>query len=200
MKELKSALTAFFITAGVFCSLISLLGIFLIPARVGSPEKPVGETVSGIDYNSAPEPVSIAVVGADQTAALIYLGFKTISVDVYLFESAEQLKGAEADYYMELPSGFLGKLCDRMGGLTLSNSGSDELFFGVALEHYATQDNSIRKMTEISNAFFKKIAKMGLSSEDFMFIIENTETNLNYPACYDMMEYIPELFGNCYFR
>lgn len=199
MKKYKTVATAFIITALFFCSALCLLGIFLVPAEVGTPELPAGETVSGIDYGSAPEPISIRVTSSDG-GALLYLGFNTRSVDVRLFENGIDSEAADADYYIKLSDGFLGRFCDRLGGLTLNVSGQKETYFGVALEQYIAEDRDIYKMREISSAFFEKIAKTGLSSEDFAFIIEDVETDLNFPVCYDIQGFIPELFANCYYR
>lgn len=200
MKKYKTAATAFIITALLFCSALCLFGIFLVPAEVGVPERPAGESVSGINYASAPDPISIKVFSQDGRGAYLYLGFNTLSVDVRLFEDSAELESVESDYYIKLSEGFLGGLCDRLGGLTLNVSGQKETYFGVALEQYFGKEPSLNKMREISSAFFEKISKTGLSIDDFTFIIENGETDLNFPVCYDIREYIPELFANCYYR
>ncbi len=199
MKQFKTAVTAFLITLGAFCSLLFTLGILIVPARVGSPEIFAGESLSGVDYASAPDPVSIKVLSSCG-GILLYLDFRSVSVDVYLSEDASALRDAETDRYIEFYDGFAGRLCDRMGGLTLVGSGGKETYFGPALEQYLKTDPSRRKLEEITAAFFEKISNTGLSSEDFAFIIENGRTDLNFPFCYDMMEYLPELFANCNFR
>ena len=199
MKKYKTAVTVFIITALIFCSMLCLLGIFLIPAQVGVPQLPTGENISGITYGSAPSPISIKIF-SPFGGALLYLGFNTLSVDVRLFEDSADLERVETDYYIKLSDGFLGRFCDRIGGLTLNLSGQRELYFGVALEQYIAEDRDLYKMREISSAFFEKISKTGLSTEDFVFIMENGETDLNFPVCYDIREYIPELFANCYYR
>ena len=199
MKKYKTAVTVFIITALIFCSMLCLLGIFLIPAQVGVPELPTGENISGITYGSTPSPISIKIF-SPFGGALLYLGFNTLSVDVRLFEDSTDLERVETDYYIKLSDGFLGRFCDRIGGLTLNLSGQRELYFGVALEQYIAEDRDLYKMREISSAFFEKISKTGLSTEDFVFIMENGETDLNFPVCYDIREYIPELFANCYYR
>ncbi len=200
MKDFKTAATAFFITAGFFCSILCMVGIFLLPAQVGTVEIPADETVSGIDYSKAPDPISIKVISATGSGAVLYFGFRTVTLDVYLFENSDDMTELKTDYYVELSDGFPGKFCDRIGGVAIENSGETENFFGAALEQYSTNNLNREKMLKISSAFFEKIAKTGLSSEDFKFIMNNVKTDLNFPTCYDMMEYLPELFENCNFR
>ncbi len=200
MKNFKASAIAFFITLGFFCSLLCTVGMLLLPAQVGTVKLPTNENLSGIDYSKAPDPISIKVISANHGGAVLYFGFKTVTLDVYLFENSGDITDLQTDYYAVLTEGFLGKLCDRLGGITIENSGKTEAFFGAALEQYSSPKPDRDKMLKISSAFFEKIAKTGLSSEDFKFIIKNVETDLNFPTCYDMMEYLPELFENCNFR
>ena len=55
-------------------------------------------------------------------------------------------------------------------------------------------DFETRKM--IIEAFFQKIAKIGLSSGDFKFIIEETENDLVYPVCYGWIDKIGVMAEN----
>ncbi len=199
MKNFKRAATAFFITAGAFCSIICMVGMFLLPVRVGSSEIPAGENISGIDYAKAPDPISLKIFSNEGGGMLLYFNFSAVTVKAYLFERGEDLLQADTDYYMEFGGGFAGRLCDRFGGIEMESFGRKELYLGPALEQYLKTDGGIYKMQEISAAFFEKIANTGLSSEDLAFIMENGETDLNFPLCYDMLEYLPELFANVYF-
>ena len=95
MKKYKTVATAFIITALFFCSALCLLGIFLVPAEVGTPELPAGETVSGIDYGSAPEPISIRVTSSDGGALLYF----------YLTKFSDFVKSAITSPSASIPPG-----------------------------------------------------------------------------------------------
>ena len=200
MKNFKTALTAFVITAGAFCSLICMVGMFLLPAEVGSAKLPAGDNVSGIDYAKAPDPISLKILCPEGSGMLLYLNFSAVTAEVYLFENAENLAQADTDYYIEPYVGFAGRLCDRLGGIELGEQGRKELYFGPSLEQYAADRKDKEALKEISSAFFEKFANIHLSSEDLAFIIENGKTDLNFPLCYDMLEYLPQIFANVTFR
>ena len=75
--------------------------------------------------------------------------------------------------------------------------GQNSLWFSSALEEFCKNELTEEEFQEISCKFFEKISKTGLSSEDFMFIIEESDTRLPYSVCYDWIPYISELFANC---
>ena len=79
---------------------------------------------------------------------------------------------------------FLVSFCDRIGGIDLGEGGQKRRFFSAGLRQKLGEKLSLNDRREIISAFFEKIAKIGLSSDDFEFIIEKTDTNLSYPACY----------------
>ncbi len=182
-----------------------LLGILLLPAVIGRAPDRVGEEISGIDYYpDLPENCALLALGEEGEGALIYLDFADISVRVYPF-AANAAEGAEAlgykiGYTMEISDRFLCRLCDRLGGVDMSVSGKTERFSSASLAPLLEKRPTEEEMLKISSAFFEKIAKTGLSSGDFMFIIEGVRTDLNYPVCYDWIGYLPELFSNCIFQ
>lgn len=178
-----------------------LLSIFLLPATLGGEENPAAEELGGVDYTRRPLGAGLLFVDDRDRGAFIFLDFEGTSAHVCLLpenatESAEQLTW-RTEYTFLMKEGFLGGLADRLGGVQMTLGGQNSLWFSTALEEFCKNDLEEEEMYEISCKFFEKISKTGLSSEDFMFIIEESETRLPYSVCYDWIPYVSELFANC---
>ncbi len=202
MKINRSAVISVLATLSVCTGLLTLAGILLIPAELSSPEQSVHENISGVGYADYPPSCGLLFTDEEDRGAFIYLDFENIVTQVHLFpENAEENASKLSyltHYTLRLPENFSAQLCDRLGGIEMTDDeGVKSLFFGAALTQYEEKDLSADKMLKISLAFFEKIANMGLSSEDFMFIIELADTELTYSVCYDWIPHIREMFCNC---
>lgn len=202
MKITRSSVIAALATVAVCTGLLTLAGILLIPARIASPEQSVHENISGVGYTEHPSGSGLLFTDNSGRGAFIYLDFENIVTQVYLFPENAETKAESLPYLkhytLRLPDGFAAALCDRLGGIEMTDeAGSEALFFSTALTEFCEKDMSDDKMLKISLAFFEKISKIGLSSEDFMFIIELAETDLSYSVCYDWIPHIREMFCNC---
>ena len=180
--------------------ILTLFGVLLLPAVLEGPATTAQESVSGIEYSSLPENKSILITGEKGEGILINLNFEEIVTNIYIFDKDAQERARDTgyiiDYTMAVDNNFLLAFCDRMGGIELEKDGSKERYLSAALENFVSSGINAEKMLQICDSFFDKFSKSGLSSGDFMFIIENSETNLNYPICYDWIDYISEMFCN----
>lgn len=202
MKNGKKTALVSLITVMVLSGILLLAGIILIPAQLVSPEKSAQENISGIGYFDYPPDCGILLCGASGQGVFLYFDFENILTEVRIFpenaESEAERTSCRTDYTLYLPDGFLGALCDRLGGIEMTDEkGEKELFFSVALDDFVKNATSVDNLLKISSAFFEKISKTGLSSGDFMFIIELAETNLPYSVCYDWIPYMEDMFRNC---
>ena len=196
----KNAIITVLTTLAVLLGLTLGTAMLLIPAVLGSVKEPAGENISGIPYSDPPASQTLLILDGEDRGALIHLDFADIATHVYLFESdaaaaAEELP-FEATYRMKIDKAFPPRLCDRIGGIDIENEGATERYFSASLAEFCGEDPDYDKMLKISRSFFEKIANMGLSSEDFMFIIEVTDTDLTYSVCYGWIDRIPEMFSN----
>ena len=200
----KSAFCTVLITLLVLTAITAGVAMLLIPAVIGTPEAPAGESVSGIEYSSAPQNQALLVTDEAGRGALIYLNFEDITTHVYLFEEGAAENAAllpfNVTYRMKLPPDFAGRLCDRLGGIDLEIDGKTERYFSSSLSEFLSDAPDYEKLLIITKKFFEKIANIGLSSEDFMFIIELTDTDLTYSVCYGWINRISELCGNCVYH
>lgn len=184
--------------------ILTLFGVLLLPAVLEGPATTAQESVSGIEYSALPENKSILITGEKGEGILINLNFEEIVTNIYIFDKDAQERAQDTgyiiDYTMAVDNNFLLAFCDRMGGIELEKDGSKERYLSAALENFVSGGLNEEKMLQICDSFFEKFSKSGLSSGDFMFIIENSDTNLNYPICYDWIDYIPEMFCNCVYQ
>ena len=124
---LKSAFCTVLITLLVLTAITAGVAMLLIPAVIGTPEAPAGESVSGIEYSSAPQNQALLVTDEAGRGALIYLNFEDITTHVYLFEEGAAENAAllpyNVTYRMKLTPDFAGRLCDRLGGIDLEIDG-----------------------------------------------------------------------------
>ncbi len=202
MKISKSSVISVLATLAVCTGLLTLAGILLIPAELSSPEQSVHENISGVGYSDYPPSCGLLLTDQEDKGAFLYLDFENIVTHVYLFDENATEKAQNLSYLthytLNLPEDFTARLCDRLGGIEMTDeNGEKALFFGTALTEFTKKGLTDEKILKISLSFFEKIANMGLSSEDFMFIIELADTDLTYSVCYDWIPHIREMFCNC---
>lgn len=199
----KSIITTALITLVILLGISVGVALLLVPAVIGTPESPAGENVSGVGYASPPQNQALLITTATEQGALILLNFDDTLTHIYLFEENAEESVASLPYVvtcrMEIPEDFLGRLCDRLGGIDIEQEGKTQRYFSASLSEYAGKSPSKEKMLIISKSFFEKIANIGLSSEDFMYIIELCNTDLTYSVCYGWINNISEMCSNCIF-
>ena len=188
----------------VVTGLLTLVGILLLPAEIAPPEQSVHENIYGIGYTDYPASKGLLLTFEDSSGVFIYLDFSSLLTHTYIFEENAEENAKKLpffkDYTINADSDFLYSLCDRLGGIEIADSkGETTLFFSPALREFVEEGLNDEKRLQICVSFFDKFAKSGLSSEDFMFIIEDTQGNLSYSVCYDWIPHIKEMFCNYVF-
>lgn len=188
----------------IFCSVIfTICGILLVPAEIKSVPAPAGDTVSGIKYYPDAKNSGVLLLFESGGGAMTYLDFESGRIYIFPYDKNPlqnaNLEGYDINYTISLTNEFLCRLCDRLGGVIISEGGSNIRYSSVGLGIKLKESNDKNAKIKIISAFFEKIAKIGLSSDDFMFIIENTDNNLVYPICYHWIEPFKDLAGNCIF-
>ncbi len=199
MKKGRAASVLFsvIISSAVFF----LIGLIMLPAELdfSDNQTPVGDEISNIPYYNK-ENLSLLFSLPDSSGGLIYLNFdeNKIELKVYSDHAAEQAEKSRygVDYTLKGDSEMLCTLCDRIGGIELMEGGGKRRYFSAGLRQKLSEKLSFSERCEIALSFFKKISKIGLSSDDFMFIIKETETNLSYPICFGFMDSVKALAEN----
>lgn len=181
--------------------ILTAVGILLLPAELASPEKAAHENISGIGYTDEIPPASLLFVFPDSSGLLIDFDFTSLISSCYLFSgNAEEEAAAlpyQIDYTFYPEKDFLPRLADRLGGVEIvSEKGEKRLYFSAAVSEFCEKGLTEENRIILVDSFFDKIAKMGLSSEDFMFIIEKGKGNISYSVCYDWIPHIKTMFLN----
>ncbi len=195
-------------TATVFvCSLAVFLltAYFYLELNLPREQQEAGKSESSVPYQkSTNENTCILVRLPDSSAVLLYLDFKAGKVSTALMEkytAGDEAKiGYKADFYIAPDYYDLASFLDRLGGIEPDLGEGDYRYTGVQIIDMSKNGKiSPQAYREILKSTFLKIAQRGLLLDDFIYIIENTETNLTVPDCYYWPEYTAELFSRAVF-
>ena len=199
-KSNKIVIAAMSVFAAIlgFCTFI---GILLLPAEIAPPKQSVHENIEGIGYTKYPSSRGLLFLGEDGSGVFIFLDFSSISTYLYVFpENAEEnteLLPYVTDAVFNIKSDFLPRLSDRLGGIEMTDeTGEKSICFSSSLMVFCEEKLNYDKLLQLCISFFEKISKIGLSSEDIMFIIEETDSNISFSVCYDWIPHIKEMFCN----
>lgn len=188
------------ISLGIFLS----LGLIFLPIALNSPSSFVVEEESDIPYAPRFQNSGVLYLSDDGSGLLIFLNFdaKTAAVNLFLSDAEKAALGSgfEINYIIRGSDLFLCEFCDRLGGVDIVENGVERRFSGAALKQKLKNSSTLFEKAEISEGFFKVFSKIGLSLEDFQFIIENTKTNLNFPVCFSWKDVLKDTLSNYVFE
>jgi len=86
---------------------------------------------------------------------------------------------------------------DILGGIEMSDGEEVLRYTGVQISDMLSRNaDSDAISREIILKLVEKIEKTGFQNEDFLYIIENSNTDLTVPDCYYWPEYISAICGN----
>ena len=201
MKKFKVIAVGLLISACTITGLLSLIGILLLPAQLASPERAAHENISGIGYTEEIPSSTLLFVFPDTSGLLIHFDFSSLCTNYYVLNEKAEEKAAELPYQIDYnffpEEDFLPRLADRLGGVEIEDeNGEKKLCFSAAVQEFCEKELTEENRIILVDSFFDKIAKMGLSSEDFMFIIEVGKGNISYSVCYDWISHIKTMFSN----
>ena len=160
---------------------------------------------SNVPYASPlPDSAGILLSLPDESGYLIYLNFSTDSITVAkieeLQENAESYFGYPVNFTIVTDYNHLANLIDRLGGIELEDSGETFRYTGFQVLERIDSDylnNDLKR--EVIRKFFEAVSLSGISKEDFIYIIENTETDITVPDCYYWPPYIAQMAENLQF-
>jgi len=163
--------------------------------------EPAENKVSSVPYSpDVPENAGVMFKIGDK-AVLCYLDFeyKSLSVVFDSFETkiGDQLYGYSVDYVVEGNLGLLEGIVDNISGIELATETETFRFTGVQISELVAEKMEEKDfLCEIILKICEKIEKTGFQNTDFLYIIENSETNLTVPDCYYWQDYISALCAN----
>ena len=207
MKEkVKKNLKFILIFSGIIllCCLV-MIGSSYLYLEISLNYSETDTTESNIPYaEPLPESAGILLYLTEDEGYLIYLNFKDDNITIAKIEDTqEELKdyfGYEINYTITTDYIVLANFIDRLGGIELYDNGETLRYTGLQVLdkiNLAKENDDLKR--EVIRRFFETVSTNGISKEDFVYIIENTETDLTVPNCYYWPPYISEIAKNTRF-
>lgn len=150
-----------------------------------------------VPYSSVPESAAI-LLNLPHGRFWLHLDFESLTLTV---KNQIPDEFTDDEYFtVSADERLTAGMIDRVGGIELLTDGELLRFTG----HQVTELlNSSVDPTELRNAaikeYLKKAGEVGISRQDLVFMIENSETDLTVPDCFYWPEYTAELCRNCKF-
>ena len=194
-KYFKTALLLFFSTLIFFG-----LSYFYLSSSLERNKKQTEKNEEHISYYEDIENCGIKVSLPGEINLLIYLDFtKEISYIIYIDNNMGDYFGYSEDYKITFDYQTLSLFIDRFGGIDMPADYEMQRYTGVQICDMLQQDKSKEFIYDLLDAQFKKISQIGISNEDFVFLIKNTSTNLTVPVCFYWPEHMQNMFSNATF-
>lgn len=150
--------------------------------------EPVKKNESEIPYSYIPDNAGV-MFEFYEDKIFTYLDFENEKISVIFANNADisdgYVYGYRIDYTVKPNSVLAAGVIDSVGGIELSVDGEMLRYTGVQISDLlsVTPDSEVLKR-QIISVLFEKISQVGLMKTDFVYIIENSDTDLTVPDCY----------------
>lgn len=150
-------------------------------------------------YNEPlPSSVGILLKVEDSHGYLFYLNFLNDELLVACIdnpsEDTQEYYGYPISYRLSCSNEFVADFIDRLGGIDFYENGKNLRYTGYQIvdKIASLKDNNDLKR-EVLRRIFDKISDVGLTKDDFAFIISQTDTDLTIPDCYFWPPYFTKI-------
>ncbi|MBQ8267756.1 MAG: hypothetical protein IJZ21_05170, partial [Clostridia bacterium] len=99
----------------------------------------------------------------------------------------------ETDYQL------IGGIVDRVGGVNVEVNGETLRYTGVQIIDLISVNPDEDMKAQVITQIFRQISENNFSKDDFIYIIENSKSNLTVVDCIYWLDYIGEMRGNINF-
>lgn len=156
-----------------------------------------------VPYERLPQNCGIAFVYPDSSATLMYLDFENICIRLLAIPQfigeQELYHGYTADYTVQTSYELIEGIVDRIGGVNISYSDETMRYTGIQVIDLISEGCDDELKNQLLAEIFKQISKNNFSKDDFVYIIENSESNLSIIECIYWCEYIKDMSGRISF-
>lgn len=152
-------------------------------------------------YSYTPQNVNILFSVLDYKTLLCF-DFEKENIRIYNIDyenESYEFYGNETDFFVDCNLKALSYIVDGIGGVELSLTEETLNYTGTQIKEILEYNTDIKINHMILKDIIYKISLNGLLKEDFLLIIENCDTNLTVPDCYDWEKYIAKLCKNAVF-
>lgn len=192
-KKLKLFLTTVIICLSC-CIVFVGVGYFYLDSEL----EEVKQNVESVPYYmEAPDNVGVIIEIAGQKTFL-FLDFYYKGINI-IFDAEKHLEnetvmGYPVDHYVIGGFPLLEGIIDIVGGIELEADGELLRHTGVQVTDILSTSTDYDNQEKIViEKIIEKISKNGFQREDFLYIIENSDTTLTVPICYYWADYMKEL-------
>ncbi len=195
---LKKILIIFFCGASVFAASYAYLNFSFKKSMAKIDQKE-----ENVPYEHIPDNAGIGFLLPDGSALLTYLNFKEKCINVINVEQYDKSNnmyfGYTMDYTVQVNHTLIAGLVDRVGGVAIRANGEMLRYTGVQVVDAISnsKDNDIKE--QIITEIFRRISENGFSKEDFVYIIQNSKTDLSLLNCIYWINDINKICDNIVF-
>ena len=164
---------------------------------VTQKEDVTDNSVSSVPYYSVPENAGVMFeIGSRKT--FIYLDFEEENASVIFADDLknynDEIYGYCVDYRIKTDDELLAGIIDILGGIDIEFENETLNCTGIqVLELIQTENDTATFRRKVTEKIIERIGEKGMMGEDFLYIIENSKTNLTLPDCYFWAEHIANL-------
>ncbi len=182
----------------VCCAIYITVGYFYLDNKLAKTKV---ETPS-VPYSSEePENAGVMVdINGKKTYFFLDFYYKNLTIifDAENYIEDDTVFGYPIEHFIEGDYGLLADIVDLVGGIELENETEENLrYTGVQIVEILNQNVENSSFNrEIIYKIIEKIRDNGFKKEDFLYIINNSETTLTVPICYYWADYMKELCGS----
>lgn len=202
---MRQKIKSFLITAGVMTMCIALFFAVAVGVLAPVPEQAGGDN-EGVPYFNTDLPDSKGFLFNFLGGGGVFINFDFYSekTAVIIFDdnvpSDEILRyGYTADVVLQADYDFLARFIDLYGGLELETDSETGRYTGVQVTDMLAHSTSKALKKRVTGELLDKILQNGFTKEQLLFIIENTETDFNYPDGYILIDNLRYPLRNIYF-
>ena len=200
-KDYTALKTAFVV---FFCFLLFFGGSWAyLEMTLKSNESSVDTKDYTVPYDSAPDNCGLLLEAPLESRWLIFLDFEKerimiLEASALKSDSTEYL-GYSVDYRIDADYELIAEIIDRVGGLELNINGTLLRYTGVQVCDLLCVNCSKDTKKQIFSTFFEKVSKNGFSKNDFAYVIDNSDTTLTMPICFDWPQRVSQMCRNISF-
>lgn len=196
-KSIKLYLKTFLTLFLCLCIFVSV-GFVYIYFKTADTQ--VQKNESFVPYSTLPENAGV-LFDVSGNYVYFYLDFENETLCLLYMDDydgySNEISGYPIDFTVKSDYSLVSGIVDMLGGIELS-TGEEYLTFTGAqitgLLSSSTDEDELER--EITQKIIKQISHSGFLRQDFLYIIENSETNLTVPDCYYWSDSIKKLCEN----
>ena len=176
--------------------------VFLLFSALYLQNRAANTRVSGVKQNepyySGPQNSGVLFRFPD-TDCFLYFDFKAEKITAKLTENANTLRVEDMPVNYTVTGDFhlISGIVDRVGGIELqTEEGALRHTGGQVTDLLASFPDDKTLKTDVLRAIFASVSKNGFSKSDFVYIIENSETDLPVVECFYWQDLMAEISRN----